>query len=393
MVKEKIEQAVRILQEMDMDMWMTFGRESHTSEDPCADLVVGTGYTWQSAFIITRGGKTIAIVGSLDAAEFEKKGDYETVIPYVGGITDSLLTVLEDLNPRTIALNYSVDDVMADGLSHGMYLFLARILENTPFASRIVSSEKVMAALRGRKSVEEVRRIRYAIDETERLYGEVSTVIRPGMTERRIHDWFVDRMADLGYEPSWDINHCPSVFTGIPESGEAHTGPTDKKIERGHVLNMDFGLRINEYCSDLQRTWYILREGEETAPPEVMKGFQAVVDAIALAAETVRPGMEGWVVVDVARQHIVGCGFEEYQHALGHQVGRSAHDGAGLFCPKWERYGDLPYLHVEEGQVYTLEPRVRIPHYGVATVEEIIQVTPEGGKFLSSFQREIWLVR
>jgi len=124
-----------------------------------------------------------------------------------------------------------------------------------------------------------------------------------------------------------------------------------------------------------------------------MKGFQAVVDAIALAAETVRPGMEGWVVDDVARQHIVGCGFEEYQHALGHQVGRSAHDGAGLFCPKWERYGDLPYLHVEEGQVYTLEPRVRIPHYGVATVEEIIQVTPEGGKFLSSFQREIWLVR
>jgi len=74
-------------------------------------------------------------------------------------------------------------------------------------------------------------------------------------------------------------------------------------------------------------------------------------------------------------------------------VGRSAHDGAGLLCPRWERYGQLPYLKLEAGQVYTLEPRVHIAGHGVATVEEIAVVTPEGGRFLSSFQREIWIIQ
>ena len=77
---------------------------------------------------------------------------------------------------------------------------------------------------------------------------------------------------------------------------------------------------------------------------------------------------------------------------LGHQVGRSTHDGAGLLCPEWERYGNLPYLKIEENQVYTLEPRINIPGYGVATMEEIIVVRPEGGEFLSEPQRELILI-
>jgi len=68
------------------------------------------------------------------------------------------------------------------------------------------------------------------------------------------------------------------------------------------------------------------------------------------------------------------------------------HDGAGLLCPEWDRYGNLPYLKIEEGQVYTIEPRISIPGYGVATMEEIIVVTPNGGKFLSHPQKEIFLI-
>jgi Xaa-Pro aminopeptidase len=355
--------------------------------------VVGAAYTWQSAFILTRRGKSIAIVGNLDGAEFEKRGDYETVITYKGGIREDLRRVLGELDPRQIAINYSLDDPTADGLSHGLYLLLNRLLEDTPYAQRLIPAEPIIAALRGRKSAEELRRIRFAIDETEELYAAVDGYLKPGLTEREVHEWLLDKVRAKGYETAWATEHCPAVFTGVPEAGEAHTGPTAKKIERGHVLNMDFGLKIEDYCSDLQRTWYVLRPGETAAPPEVEKGFRAVVDAIAKAAEYVRPGIEGWKVDDVARQHIMDCGFDEFPHGLGHQVGRSAHDGAGLLCPRWERYGNLPYLPVEEGQVYTIEPRVRIPGYGVATVEEIVVVTPEGGKFLSSFQREIWLVR
>ena len=392
MIREKIQQAIEILKEFEIDAWMIFGRESHTSVDPCAELVVGAAYTWQSAFILTRDGRSIAIVGNLDEAEFTKRGDFATVISYVGGIREQLLATLKEIDPATIALNYSTDDVMADGLSHGMFILLQKYFENTPFAERIVQSDQIVAALRGRKSPEELNRIQLAIDETEALYHEVCDYLKPGLTEKEVQAWFHARMAEKGLEPAWDAHHCPSVFTGIPETGEAHTGPTDRVIERGHVLNMDFGLKINDYCSDLQRAWYVLREGENVPPPEVLKGFYTIVEAIELAAEATRPGVEGWVVDDIARQHILRKGYDEYPHGLGHQVGRSAHDGAGLLCPRWERYGDLPYLKIEAGQVYTIEPRLRIPGYGTATVEEIIVVTPLGGKFLSSFQKEIWLV-
>jgi Xaa-Pro aminopeptidase len=73
-------------------------------------------------------------------------------------------------------------------------------------------------------------------------------------------------------------------------------------------------------------------------------------------------------------------------------VGRHAHDGAGLLCPAWERYGNLPSLAIEETQVYTLEPRITVPGYGVATMEEIVVVRPGGGEFLSHPQRELYLV-
>ena len=86
-------------------------------------------------------------------------------------------------------------------------------------------------------------------------------------------------------------------------------------------------------------------------------------------------------------------GFDEYPHALGHQIGRAAHDGAGLLCPRWERYGTKPDSIVEAGQCYTLEPRIHVKGYGVATIEEIVVVTEDGVRYLSQPQTEIMLVK
>jgi Xaa-Pro aminopeptidase len=194
-----------------------------------------------------------------------------------------------------------------------------------------------------------------------------------------------------GLKPAWDPTQCPAVFSG-PETAGAHASPTKRKIARGHVLNIDFGVKKDGYCSDLQRTWYFLRKGEKKAPEVVLRAFNIIRDTIALAAREIRPGMEGWIVDDMVRSRIVAEGFPEYPHALGHQIGRAAHDGSGILCPKWERYGNRPFEKIEENQVYTLEPRINIEGYGVATLEEIIVVTKTGGKFLSHPQRELYYI-
>ncbi|MBN2356481.1 M24 family metallopeptidase, partial [candidate division KSB1 bacterium] len=77
---------------------------------------------------------------------------------------------------------------------------------------------------------------------------------------------------------------------------------------------------------------------------------------------------------------------------LGHQVGRSAHDGAGLLCPQWERYKNLPFLKVEAGQVYTIEPRLTVAGYGIVTMEEIVIVTETGCEFLSEPQKKLIVI-
>lgn len=391
MFDAKIRQAIAILEELQIDCWMTFVRESATVHDPCIDLVVGGNVTWASAFLLTRKGDRIAILGSLDQAAHQALGLYDPIVPYVQGIGEPLRQTLARLDPATIAVNFSVQDEMADGLTHGLYLLLQDLLQGTPYGARLISSQGIVARLRSRKQEPELRRIERACLETVDLFAQLHRRLAPGLTEKEIAAMMVEIMESKGLTRAWDPDHCPAVFTG-PESAGAHAGPTDRVMEPGHLMNVDFGMRFEGYCSDLQRTWYCLRPGE-TAPPEiVMRAFNAVRDGIRKAGEFLRPGRMGWEVDDVARSHIVGQGFDEYKHALGHQIGRQAHDGAGLLCPRWERYGDRPYAVVEEGQVYTIEPRAIVPGFGVATMEEIVVVTKDGCRYLSAPQTEILLV-
>jgi len=391
MVKEKIAQALEILKEEKIDCWLTFVRESGTIPDPAMELIAGTGVTWQSAFILTSKGDTIAIVGSLDKANQEDHGYYQTVTGYVQSIEADLTETLKKLNPDKIAVNYSVNSSAADGLTYGMYLQLKKYLDKINMTGRLVSSEPVLNKLRGRKSATEIARVKASIGQTLEMFDRVTGFIRPGKTERQIAGFLLDLVSKAGVDLAWDPDHCPAVFTG-PDTAGAHAGPTDREVKPGHVLNIDFGIRKDAYCSDLQRSWYVRRPGETAAPPEVVRGFRVIFDSISLAAAGIKPGVKGHEIDGIARSHITDNGYSEYPHALGHQIGRSAHDGGGLLAPRWERYGTLPDQPVEKDQLYTLEPRLTIGNYGIATVEEIIVVTPDGCDFLSARQTGIYLV-
>ena len=392
MISAKIDQSIGILDELGIDAWMIFTRESAEVHDPCIDLVVGGNVTWASAFILTRKGARIAVLGSLDKAAHEMLGYYTEIVPYVQGITEPLVSVLNRIDPKKIAINYSLDDEMSDGLTHGQFLLLQKILDGTPYASRFVSAEGIVSRLRSRKTEPELVRIERACAETVDLFAELNTRLRIGMTEKQIAAIMVEIMTAKGLSRAWDADHCPAVFTG-PESAGAHAGPTDRVMEPGHLMNVDFGMRYEGYCSDLQRTWYCLKPGETAPPPIVMKAFDAVRAAIHKAGSFMKPGVKGVEVDAVARGHITALGFDEYPHALGHQIGRAAHDGAGLLCPRWERYGTKPDSIVEAGQCYTLEPRINVKGYGVATIEEIVVVTADGVRYLSQPQTEIMLVK
>ena len=391
MIIEKQKQAVDILNEKDIDMWMTFVRETGNFKDPMMDMIVGTGATWHSAFIITANGDTTAVIGSLEEANMKTVGTFKFIVPYLKGIKDDLLKVLDTYKPKKIAVNFSRNSSLADGLSHGCYLELTELLKDTPYRDRLVSSEEIVSALRGRKSQVEVDLIKKAIVETLKIFDEVTDFIKVGKSEKDVADFVIGLVKQRGFEMAWDEEHCPAVFTG-PDTAGAHSGPTDKKIAPGHVINMDFGIKYNGYCSDLQRTWYVLKEGETDAPEEVLRGFNVIRDSIQMAAKELKPGKLGWEIDDIARSYITSQGYDEYPHGLGHQVGRVAHDGGAMLGPRWERYGNIPYIPIEKGNVFTIEPRLTIEGYGIATMEEIVWVTDNGCEFMSTPQNEIYLI-
>lgn len=392
LILQKQQQAIELLKEKDIDMWLTFVRETGNIKDPMLDMLVGTGATWHSAFILTKTGETVAVIGSLEEANLKSVGTFKEIKSYLKSVKDDFLEVIKRFDPKTIAINFSRNSSLADGLTYGCYLELVDLLKDTPYVNRLISSEGLVAALRGRKSDAEIELMKVSIKETIRIFDEVTQFIKPGKTEKDVSDFIKGLVEQRGYGLAWDEEHCPAVFTG-PDSAGAHSGPTNRVIEQGHILNIDFGLNINGYCSDLQRTWYILRENEQVPPAEVLHGFNTILESVTLSAEALKPGKLGCEIDDVARNYIVSKGYSEYPHALGHQIGRVAHDGGALLSPRWERYGNLPYMPVEKNQVFTIEPRLSVPGYGVATVEEEVLITDDGCKFISERQKEIYLVR
>ncbi len=392
MFKEKAAQAIELLNEFNIDLWLTFVRETKTLHDPSLDFICPTALTWQSALMFTRKGKKVAIVGALDDSGVRQAEIYDEVIPYKGGVREELVKFLQSEKPKNIAVNYSKNSEMADGLSHGMYLILLDYLKGTGFEDKLVSSEDIISALRGRKTEEELRRIKEAARITSEIYDTVTGFLKPGLTEKEVAAFILEEVDKRGLKTAWGRDTCPSVFTG-PDTAGAHFGPTDRKIERGHILNMDFGVTFEDYVSDMQRTWYVLREGETEAPENVLRGFETIKKSIRLAAGECKPGKEGRELDKIARDYIVSQGYDEYPHALGHQFGRAAHDGTTLLCPEWERYGERPYMKLEKNQVYTIEPRLSVDDLGTVTIEEEIVVTEDGGEFLTEPQKEIYLVK
>jgi Xaa-Pro aminopeptidase len=391
LIKEKVGQAVEILKEYDVDCWITFVRESGIMRDPMMDFLCTGDMTWHSAFIITKSGQTFAIVGQMETKTVEDMGVYQNVLGYVEGVKEHLLTTLKAIDPSKIAVNYSETSEVCDGLTHGMYLTLKGHLSEIGFEDRLISSEKIASSLKARKTPSEVDRMKKAIGHTLEIFDLVKGFIEPGKTEQDIANFMIDEVEKRGLGFGWDRSHCPAVFTG-PDTAGAHYKPTDRKVERGHVLNMDFGVKVEDYTSDLQRTFYLLEEGEAEAPPEVKKGFETIATSIESARKAIKPGVQGVEVDKIARDHIVSQGYDEFPHGLGHQVGRFAHDGTAFLGPPWEKYANKPFEPIEEGMVFTIEPRLTVPNRGVVTIEEMVVVTGDGAEYISTPQEELLLI-
>lgn len=389
LTSQKLAQAAELAGSAGVDVWLIFVRETSDGGDPVLPLILEGGLTWQSALLVTANGRRAAVVGRFDADPVRASGDWDEVVGYDEGIHKPLLDALErlipeDRQPAKIAVNYSKSDDKADGLSHGMYLLLEEYLRGTRFA--LVSAEEILGALRARKTPEEITRVRGAIAETDRLFDAIPSFAVEGRSEREIYDFIQERIEAAGLGFAWDRSGDPIVNIG-PHSMIGHGIPSKEiALRPGHILHIDLGVQCNGYSSDIQRCWYLPRAGETGIPDDMSHAMDAVNAAISAGAAALRPGVEGWQVDAAGRSAIQERGYPEYQHALGHQVGRTAHDGGGILGPRWERYGRLPFIPVQKDEIYTLELGVMVDGKGFIGIEEMVLVTETGCEWLTDRQ-------
>ena len=387
--REKLDQAAGLLRELRVDTWLIFVRETSMGGDPALALVAPFDLTWESALIVTASGERMAIVGRLDVELVEATGLFGSVQGYDAGIGPALREVLARLDPGSIAINYSTSDVAADGLSHGLYLRLIQHLAGTPYVERLQSAHRLVSALRARKTPGEQALLLAAAEAADDIFLQAARFIVPGASESEIAGAFHAEVEGRGLQTAWGRDACPIVNTG-PKSPVGHASPTHLVVEPGHLVHVDFGVKRAGFCSDHQRMWFVDGAGEP--PADVMAAFATVRGAIEKAFAFIRPGVHGFEVDAVARAMFEEGGLPAYQHALGHGVGRSVHDGGVLLGPCWDRYGDTPLGTVEAGMVFTLECGAMTSR-GYLGLEEEIVVEPDGARWLSPPQTALWVIR
>ena len=384
----------QILKEQGIDLWLTFTRENTT--DPLLPVLGVDHIVARGAFLFSwKGGKfrKIAIAASYDVDPIRKSGLYDEVIAYRSeGVKPHLRKIVDSLKPANIAVNYSRDVTIADGLTVGMRRYLEEALG--PHAEKFISSERLVVSLLGRKLPEEIAALEGAVKGTQRILAEALTAnhVEPGVTtELDLDEWMRARAAALGFGVAFG-----SVVVG-PQRG--HSEPTDRVIQRGDVIRVDWGASFGGYCADVQRMAYVLREGEEDAPDWVRGLWEATLQANRAAVAALKPGNTGNDVDRAGRGALVAAGYPEYPHGTGHAIGLKVHDVGPMLGPDWpERYGDPVFFPIEAGQVFAVEPLIYTQPEGIdyeinSSLEEDVVVEAEGARYIGSPQTELILIR
>lgn len=381
--QEKSRQALRYVPSG--DVWAFVTREG---DDPAARLVFDTGVSGEAAFLLHADRGRLALVANYDVGQVERSGVFDEIRSYDRSFAEGFTGWLEQLAPARVHLNYSERDVLCDGLSHGRFLRIQRLLADVLPGSELASSEPFLRRVRGVKTEEEVRRITTAVEGSVALYERLRPRLRIGMSEREVQDLMKRVAGELGFGVHLGDYGGPLVC--LNRVGLAHRAPGEDRLDAGDLLILDHGLEFEGYHSDLARTIYLPREGEVEPPPAERAAFASAHRAIDAAFTAMRPGVRGHEVDAAARAVHLANGYPEISHATGHQIGRHVHDGGTILGPTWERYGEAPHGEIESGNVFTIEPTILMSPEPSMLVEENVLVRPDGPVWLSERQSTLW---
>lgn len=386
---DKLRQASELLAHSSVDAWMIISHETATNSEPTLSIISESEMIGMTAIIFHKDGTTAVICTPIDADGYRLGGSFTEVTAFNNSFNETLQEYCLSKNVKTVALNFSEQDPASDGIPCGIFFSIQPVFESLDIT--VVSASDLNRALRGKKTPRELALITTTALETHRLIEEIGSQIKIGMTCANVVEMFQNQTDLLGYDYSWSKQHNPGVATLGSPIGHAASG--DIVIQNNACVNIDFGIRIQKYGSDLQRMFYITNDTSKI-PSELNKAFETVRYAILKGKEFLKPGVTGRQVDKVVRDYIIESGYDSYHCATGHEVGMFAHDGGMLLAPHKEGQDRTMLIDVpiQEGQIFTIEPYV-VTAFGRIGIEEMVVVTSDSSEFIVAPQQSLYVIK
>jgi len=247
-----------------------------------------------------------------------------------------------------------------------------RLREVLPDRIELVPAGGIVEAVRAVKRPDELDRIRAAAALADEALEALLAGPVVGRSEREVALALGDEMRRRGADPSF-----PSIVASGAHGALPHAEPRDAPVERDTLVTIDWGARLDGYCSDCTRTF-----ATGTLADDLTALYAVVEEAQAAGVDAVRPGPAGRDVDAVARRVIEEAGHgEHFGHGLGHGVGLEVHE-----APRLARTGQDA---LAAGNVVTVEPGLYVPGRGGARIEDLVVVTDDGREIVSSLPKAL----
>lgn len=325
------------------------------------NLLYVSGFTGSTGLSVITKDKAFFVTDFRYTEQAAEQAKGYEVIQNKGPIYDEVVKIVEKENINTL------------GFEKNFVTFSTYQTLKTTLDCELEPIAGLVEALREIKDSDEVALIQQAIHITESAFEHILEYIKPGQTEIQVANELDFYMREKGASGvSFDTIVASGVRSAMP-----HGVASEKEIEMGDLITIDFGCYYKGYVSDMTRTFAVGDPGEE-----LKRIHQIVLDANLKVTEAARAGVTGAELDSVARDYITKKGYgEAFGHSTGHGIGLEVHEGPGISFRNEEK--------LVEGNVITNEPGIYLPGIGGVRIEDDLLITKDGNRNLMSCSKKL----
>lgn len=325
-----------------------------------------TGFTGSDSFVLiaAKGNYFLTDGRYIEQAEHECQGF--TIVNWRNPprrLSEVVGEVVRDLDVGRLGFE-------KDHLSFELYDDLTKDLTKD---AELVPTKGIVESFRYRKDEDEIQKIKKSCTIADNAFGKILDYIKPGITERELATELEYYLKKSGAEAAG----FETILISGARTSLLHGTPSNKKVEYGDILLMDFGARYEGYIADMTRTIGVGRANEKQRHI-----YETVKETQETAIDSIKAKVEAKAVYEAAKRVIEKAGYIEFYYTgLGHGVGLVVHEEPFLKPTSQDI--------LDRNCVITVEPGIYIPRWGGVRIEDMVLITEEGCELLTQSSREL----